>query len=118
MSGSPHASGTLPVDSVGRCECACPGSPRPANTGWPPTPDAATKLRASGFDVIVERGAGVRAGFTDEQYTNAGITLVDHGQLLDGADAIVRVGKPTGEEIDGLPSGNRPDRLPPAADRH
>ena len=35
MSGSPHASGTLPVDSVGRCECACPGSPRPANTGWP-----------------------------------------------------------------------------------
>ena len=82
------------------------------------TPDAATKLRASGFDVVVERGAGVRAGFTDEQYTDAGITLVDHGQLLDGADAIVRVGKPTGEEIDGLPSGNRPDRLPRAADRH
>ena len=69
------------------------------------TPDAATKLRASGFDVVVERGAGVRAGFTDEQYTDAGITLVDHGQLLDEADSIVRVGKPTGEEIDGLPPG-------------
>ena len=35
ISGSPHAPGTLPVDSVGRCECACPGSPRPANTGLP-----------------------------------------------------------------------------------
>ena len=69
------------------------------------TPDAATKLRASGFDVVVERGAGVRAGFTDDQYTDAGITLVDHGQLLDGADAIVRVGKPTGEDLESLPSG-------------
>ena len=69
------------------------------------TPDAATKLRASGFDIVVERGAGVRAGFTDDQYADAGITLVDHGQLLDGADAIVRVGTPTGEELESLPSG-------------
>ena len=32
------------------------------------TPESAAKLQAGGFGVVVERGAGVLAGFTDEQY--------------------------------------------------
>ena len=38
MSGSRPAPRTLPVDSVAACESSCPGSPRPANTGWPSPP--------------------------------------------------------------------------------
>ena len=69
------------------------------------TPDAAAKLRSSGFDVVVERGAGVLAGFPDEQYAESGVELADRASLLAGADAVIRVGKPSADEVAALPSG-------------
>ncbi len=69
------------------------------------TPDAAAKLRSSGFDVVVERGAGVLAGFPDEQYAESGVELADRASLLADADAVIRVGKPSVDEIAALPSG-------------
>ncbi len=69
------------------------------------TPDAAAKLAASGFDVVVERGAGVLAGYPDGQYSDAGIALADRSSLLADADAVVRVGKPTADEVAALRPG-------------
>jgi len=69
------------------------------------TPDAAAKLRASGFDVVCERGAGVLAGFPDEQYAESGVELADHAALLTDAGAVVRVGKPNSDEVAALPPG-------------
>src|SRR5262245_10162012 len=69
------------------------------------TPEAVSKLGVGGFEIAIERGAGVLAGFPDEAYAESGATLADHGRLLDGADAIARVGKPSVEEIAALPSG-------------
>jgi NAD(P) transhydrogenase subunit alpha len=69
------------------------------------TPEAVTKLRAAGFDVSVERGAGVLAGFPDELYADAGAALADHAHLLDGADGVARVAKPSAEEALSLRSG-------------
>ena len=40
------------------------------------TPEAVTKLIASGFELAVERGAGTAARFTDEAYLEAGAELV------------------------------------------
>ena len=37
-------------------------------------PDAVTKLVAAGHAVVVERGAGVAAGFPDALYERAGLT--------------------------------------------
>jgi NAD(P) transhydrogenase subunit alpha len=68
-------------------------------------PETAAKLRSAGFDVVVERGAGVLAGFPDERYTDGGIRLADHGQLAHGADAIVRVARPSAEEVAALRPG-------------
>ncbi len=70
------------------------------------TPEAAGKLQSSGFDVVVERGAGVLAGFPDERYAEGGVQLADHAQLTDAADGIVRVAKPTAEEVAALRPGS------------
>jgi NAD(P) transhydrogenase subunit alpha len=53
-------------------------------------PETAGKLAATGFDVVVEPGAGAAASFPDEAYTAAGATL---GSPWD-ADAVVAVRKP------------------------
>jgi NAD(P) transhydrogenase subunit alpha len=65
-------------------------------------PEAVSKLVASGFEVVVERGAGAAASFPDEAYREAGAELAD--QAWD-ADAVVKVRKPTVEEAQRLRNG-------------
>ena len=65
-------------------------------------PDAVTRLAAGGFDVIVEPGAGAEASFPDEGYADAGAQVSDSAWA---ADAVVKVRKPTTEEVDRLRSG-------------
>ncbi|MGZ8740935.1 MAG: NAD(P)(+) transhydrogenase (Re/Si-specific) subunit alpha, partial [Gaiellaceae bacterium] len=64
-------------------------------------PEAVSKL-GDGFEVVVERGAGVAASFPDEAYREAGAELAD--QVWD-ADAVVKVRKPTSEEAERLRNG-------------
>jgi len=59
----------------------------------------------AGFEIVVERGAGAAAGFPDEDYAAAGATLREPGALLEGVDAIVRVARPTPEEVAAIPAG-------------
>ena len=68
-------------------------------------PDAVAKLAAAGFEVALERGAGLEAGFTDEAYTVAGASVVDRDELYGDAAAVVRVAPPSVEEVDALASG-------------
>jgi NAD(P) transhydrogenase subunit alpha len=68
-------------------------------------PESVTRLTGGGFEVVVERGAGVAAGYPDAAYEEAGATLAESPALLDGAEAVVRVGKPTAEEVARLRSG-------------
>ncbi len=65
-------------------------------------PDAVAKLRGNGFEVVVERGAGAAASFPDEAYREAGAVLAD--QVWD-ADAVVKVRKPTREEVERFRDG-------------
>ena len=54
-----------------------------------------------GHIVFVERGAGVDAGFEDEQYRDAGGTIVfDRKQIFDDSDMIIKVKEPLPEEYD------------------
>jgi NAD(P) transhydrogenase subunit alpha len=62
-------------------------------------PDAIGRL--SGFDVVVEPGAGARAGFTDDAYRAAGAEL---GDPWDAA-VIVKVAKPSAGEASRLRDG-------------
>ena len=64
-------------------------------------PETAAKLVAAGFEIVVEPGAGAPASFPDAAYTEAGATLGDPW----AADAVVKVRKPSAEEIAKLRSG-------------
>jgi NAD(P) transhydrogenase subunit alpha len=71
------------------------------------TPDTVGKLVKSGNEVFVQAGAGVDAGHPDAQYTDVGAQIKnDAAGTLDGASAVVRVGKPSADEISALPEGS------------
>ena len=65
-------------------------------------PDAVTRLAAGGFAVVVEPGAGAAASFPDGGYADAGAELSD--SVWD-ADAVVKVRKPSADEVQRLRSG-------------
>lgn len=64
-------------------------------------PDVLARL--DGVDVVVERGAGLAAGFADDAYAEAGATVAD--SAWSGVDAVVKVAKPTDDELPKLASG-------------
>jgi NAD(P) transhydrogenase subunit alpha len=65
-------------------------------------PEAVAKLKASGIDVVLERGAGIAASFPDEAYGEAGAEIADE---VWGADGVVKVHKPNAEELQRLGEG-------------
>jgi NAD(P) transhydrogenase subunit alpha len=68
-------------------------------------PETVSKLRASGFDVRSERGAGESAGFSDEEYVGAGAEVVESEALLSGADCVARVARPSTADVDAMAPG-------------
>ena len=70
------------------------------------TPDIAAKFVKAGIAVAVEHDAGASAGFVDAAYEKAGATIAAAGNgLTSDADIVVRVGKPTDAELDGMKRG-------------
>jgi NAD(P) transhydrogenase subunit alpha len=69
------------------------------------TPESVAKLGSNGFEIVVERGAGVHAGFPDDVYEDAGARLAHHGEHVAGTEGVVRVGRPPAEEIEALGRG-------------
>jgi len=68
------------------------------------TPETVSKIRARGFSVVVERGAGASSHLPDEAYAEAGATMVDTAEAL-AADVVLKVTKPTLGEIQQMTSG-------------
>jgi NAD(P) transhydrogenase subunit alpha len=68
-------------------------------------PDTVGRLLAAGFSFAVETGAGAAAGFPDADYAQAGADVVARGELLPGAQAVVRVATPSAEEVAELAPG-------------
>jgi NAD(P) transhydrogenase subunit alpha len=64
-------------------------------------PETVGKLTATGFDLVVEQGAGTAASFPDDAYTGAGASLGDPWE----ADGLVKVRKPSPEERERLRAG-------------
>ena len=69
-------------------------------------PSAAYQLIKRGHQVIVERNAGVGAGYPDADYDQAGATLAsDHAEVFEKADLIVKVKEPQPSEYPLLRPG-------------
>ncbi|XAS74353.1 Re/Si-specific NAD(P)(+) transhydrogenase subunit alpha [Micrococcaceae bacterium Sec5.1] len=68
------------------------------------TPVTVKQLLALGYEVVVEKGSGESASFRDEAYEEAGALIVGADEAW-GADVVLRVNPPTGEEIGRLAEG-------------
>jgi NAD(P) transhydrogenase subunit alpha len=70
-------------------------------------PDSAGRLVKLRFDVVVQRGAGERAGFPDDAYTAAGARIADDAaSTCAGAWVVVKVLPPSESEVALLDSGS------------
>ena len=47
-----------------------------------PVPSSLRKLKKSGFEVVVETGAGISANYHDDEYTSAGATIGSREDVL------------------------------------
>ncbi|MGW9558034.1 NAD(P) transhydrogenase subunit alpha [Nocardiopsis sp. NPDC055551] len=70
------------------------------------TPETVATLVDRGLEIEVEAGAGTAAGHDDEDYRQAGATVVDTEKLLATSEALVTVGPPSPARIAALPEGS------------
>jgi alanine dehydrogenase len=71
-------------------------------------PDGVAELVHSGHEVLVQAGAGKGAGFSDEEYEEAGGRVVDGpDEVFETADLIVKVKEPVPEEYDRFREGQQ-----------
>jgi len=67
------------------------------------TPGSVKQIIKSGLNVFVESGAGMNSFISDEEYQNAGATIISSSQeLLSNSDITLKVLPPSNEEIDLL----------------
>ena len=77
----------------------------PEETRVAVVPDTARRLVGDGVEVLVERGAGEEATFSDAAYEQARARVVSGDELYAGADLVCKVRKPSAEEVARLRDG-------------
>lgn len=94
------------TDETRKLKVGVPRETREGETRVALTPDVIRQLSRKPFEVILERGAGELAGFTDTAYEDVGATLVDSAkEVYDRAEIILKIQRPTDEEIALLHEG-------------
>ena len=69
-------------------------------------PDGIAELAHHGHEVVVEKGAGAGAGFSDEEYEQSGARILDSpDEVFEEADLIVKVKEPVPEEYNRYKEG-------------
>ncbi|MEJ3959115.1 Re/Si-specific NAD(P)(+) transhydrogenase subunit alpha [Brachymonas sp. G13] len=68
------------------------------------TPETVKKLVGQGHTLLVQHGAGLRAGITDAQFEAAGANLTDAATAL-GSEMVLKVRSPQPEELAQMRSG-------------
>lgn len=69
-------------------------------------PSGAYQLIKRGHEVVVERGAGIGAGYPDAEYEQAGAKLVSsHREVFERAEMVVKVKEPLPDEFNLLRPG-------------
>jgi proton-translocating NAD(P)+ transhydrogenase subunit alpha len=68
-------------------------------------PEVLAKLQAAGLEILVEAGAGSGAAIPDSAYAAAGAEVVPTDALYQQSDVVLRVAKPSGDEVGRLRKG-------------
>ena len=64
------------------------------------TPSSAQRLVKKGATLLLEAGAGVHSGYSDKEYEDVGVTVIDDvNDALSTADMLVAVNKPTDAQL-------------------
>lgn len=69
------------------------------------SPDTVKKYVQMGFDVVVETGAGDGASMSDSVFTEAGATIAPDSKTAFDADVVLKVQRPTDDEIGMMKEG-------------
>ncbi len=69
------------------------------------TPTIAKQLKAKGFEIVVESGAGEKSFFSDGDYTQAGAVIGAKANVFE-CDIVVKINAPTVEEAQKLKAGS------------
>lgn len=64
------------------------------------TPDAVNAIVSNGHKVLIEKGAGNDAGFSDKDYAEAGAQMTDNTKKVFGCPIVLKVEPPTLEELE------------------
>src|SRR5580704_5045139 len=68
-------------------------------------PETVKKLAAKNIQTLVETGAGAAACFSDAEYEAAGATIAASAAALAGADTLIKIIRPSEQELAALPAG-------------
>ena len=69
------------------------------------TPESALQLQKLGHECVIERGAGLAAGFNDAEYKSAGVTIAPSAAAVTKAcDIVTKVRPPNANEVKRLSS--------------
>ncbi|SFR89369.1 NAD(P) transhydrogenase subunit alpha [Sphingomonas jatrophae] len=71
------------------------------------TPAALARFAKLGFAVLIEAGAGARAGFADAAYAAGGATIVPREEALASADVVLAVRPPQPADLAGVKQGTK-----------
>jgi NAD(P) transhydrogenase subunit alpha len=83
-----------------------PKERRPGENRVAASPDTVKKLTALGFQVTVEKGAGLGAAVSDDAFKAAGAAIAaDEAAALKDADVVFKVQRPTADEIKAMKKG-------------
>ncbi len=70
------------------------------------TPESAKQLQKLGHESLIETGAGLAAGFNDDTYRDAGVTVAESADALwRDAEVVIKVREPSDEEAERLREG-------------
>lgn len=70
-------------------------------------PDSVRALATASATILIESGVGEAAGAQDSDYAAAGAKITnEHSELLNQADVLLCVNRPSNDDIDRLPAGS------------
>lgn len=70
------------------------------------SPTAVKMLSDKGFECFIEKSAGEDSSYADEEYTNAGATVLENAsKVFSTADVLLKINPPDQSEIDNLQAG-------------
>ncbi|HMR30410.1 MAG TPA: Re/Si-specific NAD(P)(+) transhydrogenase subunit alpha [Geminicoccaceae bacterium] len=69
------------------------------------SPETVKKMAALGVEPVVEKGAGLGAAISDQAFVDAGAQLVDDAAAVWSSDIVLKVQRPTDEEMGRLHQG-------------